>query len=811
MINNCGLDTFVSRCKGFNKSRTLTSAPLFSIPTSALTEVGIQSTESVVRDGTLFHHASAAVGAPTLHRAASLGRSCTTCGVQFDDLATQQAHCKSTWHQSNLRRQLKGLPARPLKKAKGKSGSSGTSSTGNADDIDTSSISSSSDSDNDDEDSEEQEDEEEDEIDRLEGLDEEEELEGSRVGKPNTLMTTSQGTVRWGEYSGSNGLQVTYCPVATTGTTWHITVNNLLLQTHVVPGTALHEGKAHGNGNGSSSSSSNSSSNASSPSSAINPWERLGSVLSMLRERPLVCVLILRSGKFAGAIFDGTSVLEHKIFRRYTRRAKAGGAQSSHDKKGGAAKSAGAQMRRAGEEALQAEVAGLLQAWRGYIEESSVILISVPRAMRAVIFEDNAPNAVLKKSDPRIRTIPFLVRQPTFAETQVVHTRFTAVIFTKVGSKMGLRLSAGGSACETGDSSSVGIKESVTLTPIDELNDALTELALEASQRGLALQKELWDARSRERAKKKEKRSQKDKKSNKDSIMNAMVDEFEAQESPLSDAVFKAIRLGDVKAVQSVLQELATSVISSPGLDRQNSDASASSYMSSTSTSSGMTIEIEDLWSVLRRPETLVSLSTPLHIAAELGKAEICSILLEAGTNPGFVDARNRSAYSVAKDKATRDSFRRSRAVIEGMGQTGGPPLWDWNWEAAGVPAGITEEAEAARKEKEKEKEKEKKKRAKARKHEQAQTELQVQADAILAKSILEQERELRVLNAISSAGDCAQCQKSLYKIKAIVVPGGEEKVKCCSDKCCVSYGRAQRAAAAERRMLGAGAGAEAK
>ena len=48
----------------------------------------------------------------------------------------------------------------------------------------------------------------------------------------------------------------------------------------------------------------------------------------------------------AGAVFDGNTVLEHKVLRRYTVRAKAGGGQSSHDNKSGKAQSAGAMMRR---------------------------------------------------------------------------------------------------------------------------------------------------------------------------------------------------------------------------------------------------------------------------------------------------------------------------------------------------------------------------------------------------------------------------------------------------------------------------------
>ncbi|RYG67395.1 GNAT family N-acetyltransferase, partial [archaeon] len=88
-----------------------------------------------------------------------------------------------------------------------------------------------------------------------------------------------------------------------------------------------------------------------------------------VRSRPLIAVFILRSGKFGGAIFNppttttsinphnshnaSPSLLVHKVLRRYTVRAKAGGGQSSHDNKGGKAKSMGAQLRRYGERMLE--------------------------------------------------------------------------------------------------------------------------------------------------------------------------------------------------------------------------------------------------------------------------------------------------------------------------------------------------------------------------------------------------------------------------------------------------------------------------
>ena len=57
-------------------------------------------------------------------------------------------------------------------------------------------------------------------------------------------------------------------------------------------------------------------------------------------------VLMLRSGHFAGAVFDKDNAIVHKTFHRYTTRRKQGGAQSACDGSGNAPKSAGASLRR---------------------------------------------------------------------------------------------------------------------------------------------------------------------------------------------------------------------------------------------------------------------------------------------------------------------------------------------------------------------------------------------------------------------------------------------------------------------------------
>ena len=96
-------------------------------------------------------------------------------------------------------------------------------------------------------------------------------------------------------------------------------------------------------------------------------WRQITRVIHSSQDKggAMWCVLMLSSGRFAGAVFDGltTIIIAHKNFRRYTVRAKAGGSQSAHDNQGRKAQSAGAQLRRYGEQALREDVRGVLHEW----------------------------------------------------------------------------------------------------------------------------------------------------------------------------------------------------------------------------------------------------------------------------------------------------------------------------------------------------------------------------------------------------------------------------------------------------------------
>ncbi|PWN27457.1 hypothetical protein BDZ90DRAFT_232427 [Jaminaea rosea] len=116
-------------------------------------------------------------------------------------------------------------------------------------------------------------------------------------------------------------------------------------------------------------------------------------------------------------------VLAHKAFHRYTTRRKQGGAQSTQDATGRFAKSAGAQLRRAGEAALAEETRALLgmRGWRKLVGESERIYVRAnARAARGILWSwPGASGADMAhtasplegpRSDGRLCTIPFSTR-----------------------------------------------------------------------------------------------------------------------------------------------------------------------------------------------------------------------------------------------------------------------------------------------------------------------------------------------------------------------------------------------------------------
>ncbi|KAM7302067.1 ankyrin repeat and zinc finger domain-containing protein 1 [Ixodes scapularis] len=138
-------------------------------------------------------------------------------------------------------------------------------------------------------------------------------------------------------------------------------------------------------------------------------------------------ILMVGGGHFAAAVFNGSESLLHKTFHRYTVRAKQGGAQSSRDgkQKGMQPKSAGASLRRHNEIALTKDIQDLLGTWAEELQKCSAIFYRAPGANRIVLFYGKSPP--FKKSDPRLRPIPFPTNRATYKEVLRVQRLLSTV------------------------------------------------------------------------------------------------------------------------------------------------------------------------------------------------------------------------------------------------------------------------------------------------------------------------------------------------------------------------------------------------
>ncbi|OCF57917.1 cytoplasmic protein [Kwoniella mangroviensis CBS 10435] len=141
-------------------------------------------------------------------------------------------------------------------------------------------------------------------------------------------------------------------------------------------------------------------------------------------------LLMVAGGHFAGMIVSikprGKSekqevkgagevrVLKHKTFHRYTTRKKQGGSQALNDNAKSKAVSAGAMLRRYGEQALQEEIRALMIEWEDDLAASERIFIRASTHGKKSFY--GYEGAVLSKNDERFRTFPFPTRRPTLQE-----------------------------------------------------------------------------------------------------------------------------------------------------------------------------------------------------------------------------------------------------------------------------------------------------------------------------------------------------------------------------------------------------------
>lgn len=148
---------------------------------------------------------------------------------------------------------------------------------------------------------------------------------------------------------------------------------------------------------------------------ATSRCQALQNLIEHASDQPVI-VLLLRSGRFAGGVFQRDKCVTHATFQRYTVRKGQGKAQSAQDGNR-RPKSMGSQLRRAGEESLKEDMYSRFIEWKKYFDTAAMILVSCPKPMRAALFGGD----ILTRKDDRLRSVPFDVGRPTFEGVNIVH------------------------------------------------------------------------------------------------------------------------------------------------------------------------------------------------------------------------------------------------------------------------------------------------------------------------------------------------------------------------------------------------------
>ncbi|XP_078573283.1 tRNA endonuclease ANKZF1-like isoform X1 [Branchiostoma floridae x Branchiostoma japonicum] len=138
-------------------------------------------------------------------------------------------------------------------------------------------------------------------------------------------------------------------------------------------------------------------------------------------------ILMIAGGHFAGAVFNKSELVVHKTFHRYTVRAKRGTAQGLRDSKQGGShpKSAGANLRRYNEAALNEDIRQLLVSWSDHLKSCHKIFVRAPSYNKATFF--GGKDAPLDRNDSKVITVPFATRRPTLKEVTRVHEELATI------------------------------------------------------------------------------------------------------------------------------------------------------------------------------------------------------------------------------------------------------------------------------------------------------------------------------------------------------------------------------------------------
>ncbi|KAM3861949.1 tRNA endonuclease ANKZF1 [Diretmus argenteus] len=502
--------------------------------------------------------------------------------------------------------------------------------------------------------------------------------------------------------------------------------------------------------------------------------------LKTISKKTVWVILMTGGGHFAGAVFRGKEVLQHKTFHRYTVRAKRGTAQGLRDaqNRSHAPKSAGAALRRYNESALVKEIQDLLEGWAEQLKEASAIFLRAPSYNKTMFFGGRV--APLDKKDPRIRTIPFATRRATFREVKRVHEVLSTVHVHGKDIDISTVFSPSKKAWKK------TLKPTAQANPNQEKAEADEAASSDEEERGeiqletveltigtLELREfEIQPSRQRRRRRRKkeghklqneelntveadeveeevqeeptadtpqEKHTKTMGKRKAQSKKSRLEEEVELWEYGPRDALYTACKVGDVDSLRGLLQLPKETTEGQEEPDVPRAIVSPLTLLNKPIDSSGFTL---------------------LHVASAAGQKAAVMLLMDAGADPACRDNKGQTPYIVAPEKDTRTVFRKY------MGEN--PDKYDYS--KAQIPGPLTAEIESKKTEKKKAQKAAKKQREKEQKEERKKQELEAEEKKRFAalsdreKRALAAEKRLaeQVAGGLANIKRCWLCGQSL-------------------------------------------------
>ncbi|XP_028249646.1 ankyrin repeat and zinc finger domain-containing protein 1 [Parambassis ranga] len=535
-----------------------------------------------------------------------------------------------------------------------------------------------------------------------------------------------------------------------------------------------------------------------------------GSSLKAIHKKTVWVILMTGGGHFAGAVFEGKQVLQHKTFHRYTVRAKRGTAQGLRDSqnRSHAPKSAGAALRRHNEAALVKDIQDLLVTWAEHLKEASAIFVRAPSYNKTIFFGGRA--APLDKKDPRVRTLPFATRRATFREVQRVHEMLSAVhVYGKDLSaafspskkvwKQPVKTTAQINTEQREAEKAQENQESSTEEENGEIQLEMVEMTLGTLD---LRESEIYPSKHKKRRRRRKKEEAKLPSDAETELNKAETDEPEAMpaddtsqemqskcknkkrkpqnkkelddivDEPLDyglrDSLFTACKVGDVDSLCDLLQ-----------LPREIAEHAEQSESYPADVSSPLLL--------LNKPIDSSGF-TLLHVAAAAAQKAVVRLLLDAGADPACRDNKGQTPYIVSPDKDTRNVFRKY------MGEN--PDKYDYI--KAQVPGPLTAEIESKKVEKKKAQKEQRKQREKEQKEEKRKQELEIEERKRFA-SLTDREKralaaERRLAEQVTATGvsitnvkRCWTCGESLLG----KIPFQYLEYSFCSPRCVQAHRKA--------------------